>query len=225
MDSPSFLIVNTVSIGYGNETIAKDITFSLKKGELASLLGSSGCGKTTLLRAIAGFEPAQSGSITLDGQELSRHNHILPPEQRNIGLMFQDFALFPHLNVTDNIRFGLQNMPRKAQQDRVNELLELIQLPDVAKRYPHKLSGGQQQRIALARALAPKPRLLLMDEPFSSLDTDLRESLANEVRNILKSEKITGMLVTHNPQEAEKFADKMGVLKGGELAQWDDVPH
>ena len=217
MNNSPFLIVESVSVGYGQEMVAKDITFSLHKGGLTGLLGSSGCGKTTLLRAIAGFEPVRSGSIRLNGKELSNRHHSLLPEQRNIGMMFQDFALFPHLNVTDNIRFGLQKMSRKAQQQRVNELLELMQLPDVAKRYPHKLSGGQQQRIALARALAPKPRLLLMDEPFSSLDTDLRESLASEVRTILKTEGMTGILVTHNLQEARQFADKIWTIRNGNL--------
>lgn len=222
MINTPFLIVDNVSVGYGQTLVASNISFSLNAGELAGLLGPSGCGKTTILRAIAGFEPLRSGSFGLDGQVLSCRDYSLPPEQRNIGMMFQDFALFPHLNVRDNIGFGLQKLPRKSRQKRVSELLELMQLPDLAKRYPHKLSGGQQQRIALARALAPKPRLLLMDEPFSSLDTDLRESLASEVRTILKSEKITGILVTHDPQEARKFADKLGVMKHGKLAHWDD---
>ena len=217
MNNTPFLVVDSVSVGYGQEIAAKDITFSLDQGDLAGLLGPSGCGKTTLLRAIAGFEPIRSGSILLDGQEQSNRHHSLLPEQRNIGMMFQDFALFPHLNVTDNIRFGLQKLPRKKQQQRVSELLELMQLSDLAKRYPHKLSGGQQQRIALARALAPKPRLLLMDEPFSSLDTDLRESLASEVRTILKTEDMTGILVTHNLQEAQKFADKVATMRNGNL--------
>ncbi len=217
MNNAPFLKLESVSIGYGSEMIAKDISFSLNAGELAGLLGSSGCGKTTLLRAIAGFEQIQTGFIRLDGQVLSSSKHSLPAELRNIGMMFQDFALFPHLNVRDNIRFGLQKMTHKAQLKRVNELLELMQLPALAKRYPHKLSGGQQQRIALARALAPKPRLLLMDEPFSSLDTDLRTSLANEVRTILKNEAMTGILVTHNPQEAQQFADKIHFMKDGQL--------
>jgi iron(III) transport system ATP-binding protein len=160
-------------------------------------------------------------NITVDDNIVSDDKHFIPPEKRNIGMVFQDFALFPHLSIADNIRFGIRHLSTEAQQQRVTELLSLINLEGFEARYPHQLSGGQQQRIALARSLAPKPHLLLMDEPFSSMDIELREELAREVRHIIKHENITAILVTHDQQEAFTMADNIGVIEQGKLVQWD----
>jgi len=221
----SILNVENASIAYGKNTVVEDVSFQLDEGEIACFLGPSGCGKTTLLRAIAGFEALQRGVIKLKNKVISNKDiaggHInLPPEQRNIGMVFQDFALFPHLDIGDNIAFGLRHLKRKAQKQRTRQLLEMVSLGGFESRYPHQLSGGQQQRIALARALAPKPDLLLMDEPFSSMDIELREELAKEVRQILKAENITAILVTHDQNEAFVVADNIGVMQYGKLLQW-----
>lgn len=215
------LDINNVSIAYGENQVIHDVSIQLEEGEIGCLLGPSGCGKTTLLRAIAGFESVKEGDITLDGKVVSNVDESLPPEKRQIGMVFQDFALFPHLNVRDNIRFGIRHLSRSDQKKRVTELLSLIGLESMKSRYPHELSGGQQQRIALARALAPKPHLLLLDEPFSSMDVELRNELAREVRQILKKEKITAILVSHDQNEAFAMADNIGVLNDGKLQQWD----
>lgn len=217
----SQLKLSSVEVAFGRHTIVDGVSFYLGEGEIGCLLGPSGCGKTTLLRAIAGFEPVASGRIELDKRLVSSPGQHIPPEKRGIGMVFQDFALFPHLTVFDNVAFGIRNQPLEEQRKRVNQLLEHVGLAGYGPRYPHQLSGGQQQRIALARALAPKPRLLLMDEPFSSLDAELRESLAAEVRNLLKEEKITALLVTHDQQEAFAMADRAGVMYHGRLLQWD----
>jgi iron(III) transport system ATP-binding protein len=216
------LNVNNVSIAYGNSTVVHHVSLQLAQGEIGCLLGPSGCGKTTLLRSIAGFETIRSGEISLAGTIVTNQKIQLAPEKRNIGMVFQDFALFPHLSVAENIRFGIRHLSKKAQQTRVSELLTLIGLEGFESRYPHQLSGGQQQRIALARSLAPKPHLLLMDEPFSSMDIELREELAREVRAILKHENITAILVTHDQQEAFIMADTIGVIEQGTLVQWDN---
>jgi len=216
------LEVDHVSIAYGDNTVVEDVSFQLVKGEIGCLLGPSGCGKTTLLRSIAGFEPLHNGVIRLNGNIVSDHRVNCPPEKRKIGMVFQDFALFPHLTIEKNIAFGLQNLSRKQRQQRVEQLLEMIALEGYGNRYPHELSGGQQQRIALARALAPKPELLLMDEPFSSMDIELREELAKEVREIIKQENITAILVTHDQHEAFAVADVIGVMQQGKLIQWAD---
>lgn len=216
----TILQVKHVDVAYGKNTIVKDCSFILDEGEIGCLLGPSGCGKTTLLRAIAGFEPIKRGSITLCDVLVSDANFTMPPEKRNIGMVFQDFALFPHLTIADNIAFGIRHLSRKDKRARVTQLLQLVNLPDYGERYPHELSGGQQQRVALARGLAPKPDLLLLDEPFSSMDVELREELAYEVREILKQENITAILVTHDQNEAFAMADNIGVINQGELLQW-----
>lgn len=215
----TMLKVDNVSIAYGKNQVVHKTGFTLAEGEIGCLLGPSGCGKTTLLRAIAGFEPVTHGSIHIADMLLSDKDQLTPPEQRQIGMVFQDFTLFPHLTVAANIAFGLSGNSKENQQ-RVDELLELIRLPDYGDRYPHELSGGQQQRVALARAIAPKPRLLLLDEPFSSLDTQHRRELAYEVANILRQEKITSLLVTHDQQEAFTVADNIGVMESGAIMQW-----
>jgi iron(III) transport system ATP-binding protein len=221
-DSPApLLAVRELTHSYGDQPVCNALSFTLAAGEIACLLGPSGCGKTTLLRCIAGFEPVDRGEIVLDDRTVSRPGFRVPPEQRRIGMVFQDFALFPHRTVAGNVAFGLSALPRTQRERRVHELLQAVGLPDFAGKYPHELSGGQQQRVALARALAPDPRLLLLDEPFSNLDVDLRERLALEVRTLLKARGITAVLVTHDQHEAFAFADSIGVMHQGRIAQWD----
>ena len=200
----------------------RGVSLQMAPGEIGVLLGPSGCGKTTLLRAIAGLERPYAGRILVGEDEVFHGERAwaMPPEARRIGMVFQDFALFPHLNVMQNVGFGLPKLGRQEREARVMSLLELVGLADLAKRWPHQLSGGQQQRVALARALAPNPRLLLLDEPFSSLDIDLREHLAFEVRAILKQAGTTALFVTHDQLEAFALGDKVGVMHDGHLAQW-----
>lgn len=220
MDQPVLQIEN-VSMSYSDKEVVKDLFLTLHKGQIGCLLGESGCGKTTLLRTIAGFEKVRAGSVVLNGQTVSSTGQQLPPAKRNIGMVFQDYALFPHLSVYENVAFGLKNLPKEARGQRVNETLTMVGLQEVDSKYPHELSGGQQQRVALARALAMRPRLLLMDEPFSNLDVSLRERLSMEVRAILKKCNTTALFVTHNQQEAFALADVIGVMDGGRLQQWD----
>ncbi|MEE2023926.1 ABC transporter ATP-binding protein [Alkalimonas mucilaginosa] len=214
------LVLEQLAVAYGPHTVVKDISLSLSKGQIGCLVGPSGCGKTTLLRAIAGFEPVAQGQISLSQGVVSASGLLCPPEQRRLGMVFQDFALFPHLTVAQNIGFGLRHLSRNASQQRIRELLQLVGLPDLARRYIHQLSGGQQQRIALARAIAPKPEVLLLDEPFSSLDAELRESLARDIRQILKHEQMTAIMVTHDQFEAFTMADLIGVMEHGRMQQW-----
>ncbi len=212
------LQVNNISKKLGKNVIAADtISFKIKDGELGALIGPSGCGKTTLLRMIAGFEKPDAGDIAICGNEVVSASHNIPPEKRMAGMVFQDYALFPHLTVHENITFG----PEKSTKSEIKKLISITGLSGSEKKYPHELSGGQQQRVALARALAPKPGLLLMDEPFSNLDIALREALSEEVRFILKEYGTTGLLVTHNQHEAFAMADQIGVMKNGQLLQWD----
>jgi iron(III) transport system ATP-binding protein len=217
----SKLTLSDVAVAYDGQTVVENVNADIEQGQLICLLGPSGCGKTTLLRSIAGFESVSSGSIQLDGDVISAPKHSQPPEKRHIGMVFQDFALFPHLSIAKNITFGIRDQSAKAQQQRVSELLELVNLSGYEERYPHELSGGQQQRIALARALAPKPKLLLLDEPFASQDVELREMLAREVRQILQQEQVTAILVTHDQHEAFAMADIIGVMQSGQIQQWD----
>lgn len=204
-------------------TVVDGFSLALAAGSIGCLLGPSGCGKTTVLRAIAGFEPARAGRIQLGETVLSGPGKHLPPEKRRVGMMFQEYALFPHLTAAQNVAFGLRRLPRAAQQQRVAELLALVGLADAGGRHPHELSGGQQQRIALARALAPSPALLLFDEPFSNLDGVMRERLSKEVRDILKQAKQTALLVTHNHAEAQTMADRIGTMDRGRLVRWEAV--
>jgi iron(III) transport system ATP-binding protein len=206
---------------HGMRRVVDDLSLTLPGGHIGCLLGASGCGKTTVLRAIAGFEPPVAGRILLDGTVLSSATSSVAPERRRVGMMFQDYALFPHLTVRRNVGFGLRRAARADRERRVDELLALVGLAQAADSYPHELSGGQQQRVALARALAPSPDLLLLDEPFSNLDADARERLAFEVRDILKHTGHTAMLVTHDQAEAFAIADRIGVMADGGVAQWD----
>lgn len=216
------LNVSQICCRYDDKIIIPELSFSVKQGQIACLLGPSGCGKTTALRALAGFEPVYSGSIELAGKIISRAGETLVPEKRKVGMVFQDYALFPHLTVHDNIAFGIQDKDRPERDHAVADLLKMIKLTDHARYYPHQLSGGQQQRVALARALAPNPTILLLDEPFSNLDTELRRSLSLEVRDILKQNNITAILVTHDQTEAFTVADEIGLLQNGVLQQWGD---
>jgi iron(III) transport system ATP-binding protein len=225
--SESHLTIDSIRVGYSAgrtfTEIVHGMSFSLARGEIGCLLGPSGCGKTTVLRAIAGFESLLGGRIALGGRELSHAGFTEAPERRGVGVVFQDYALFPHLSVWENIAFGLQKLARDERKQRVDRLLSLVGLSSHAKQYPHELSGGQQQRVALARALAPQPDLLLLDEPFSNLDVDLRERLALEVRDILKELGTTAVLVTHDQHEAFAIADQIGVMHQGVIVQWDNA--
>ena len=204
----------------GLHTVVDGFSLSLGAGRIGCLLGPSGCGKTTVLRAIAGFEPLRAGSIRLGERLLSSAGVHLPPEERRVGMMFQEYALFPHLTAAQNVGFGLRRLPQPDQRARVAEMLALVGLAESGGRYPHELSGGQQQRIALARALAPSPALLLLDEPFSNLDAATRERLTVEVREILKAAGQTAVLVTHNEAEAHAMADHIGLMHNGRLTRW-----
>ncbi|MCF6226460.1 MAG: ABC transporter ATP-binding protein [Xanthomonadales bacterium] len=214
------LRLTQITSHHQNTLILDGVSLLLKAGEIGCLLGPSGCGKTTLLRTIAGLQTLTEGEVALGGQVVSSTQIHQPTELRKVGMVFQDYALFPHMNIADNIRFGIENFSPKQQQERICSLLEMVDLAGKEKRYPHQLSGGQQQRVALARALAAKPQVLLMDEPFSGLDVELRESLARQVRCILKAEGITALMVTHNQNEAFAIADSIGVMKSGKLLQW-----
>ena len=217
----SILEVENIRCDYGGQSAVKSASFELEEGSLACLLGPSGCGKTTILRAIAGFHDLQSGSITLNNTCISSRTNTVPPEQRNISMVFQDCALFPHLTVEKNIAAGLYGHTKNTIANTVSEIIDYVRLAGLNKRYPHELSGGQQQRVALARALAPKPRLLLMDEPFSNLDLELREKLGREVRDLLKNIGTTCILVTHDQQDAFTFSDEVGAVREGKIEQWD----
>ena len=220
-----FLEVSQLRVAYAGrrQAAVREVSFGLHAGDIGVLIGPSGCGKTTLLRAVAGLESVTAGEIKLADTVVSSAKRHLAPEARKIGMVFQDYALFPHLTIGRNIAFGLHHLPKHERADRVAEVLTLVGLEGNEERFPHELSGGQQQRVALARALAPKPRLLLLDEPFSNLDVDLRERLAHEVRSILKAAQTTALFVTHDQLEAFAIGDTIGVMHEGQLHQWDDA--
>jgi len=227
--APADLRIARLRLAYdtprGPHTVVDGFDLALPAGRIGCLLGPSGCGKSTVLRAIAGFEPVREGEIHVGERLVSSPTVHVPPEARQVGLMFQEYALFPHLDAAANVGFGLRRLPRAARQQRVREMLALVGLGDMAGRYPHELSGGQQQRIALARALAPAPALILLDEPFSNLDGATRERLTAEVRDILRAAGQTAVLVTHNAAEARAMADFVGVMHGGRLKDWTAAQH
>ena len=212
------LTVKNISARYADKDVVKDASFTVNEGDIACLLGPSGCGKTTLLNTLAGFIQPTTGDIQLDGNTISTESIILPPEKRSIGMVFQDYALFPHMSVRKNIGFGVND--KSTRKNTVDTLLEQVRITEHAEKYPHELSGGQQQRVALARSLAAKPKLLLLDEPFSNLDNELRSQLGLELRNILKSQNTTALLVTHDQQDAFTLGDKTGVMNQGRIEQW-----
>ena len=212
-----------VQHAYGDHLVIDGLSLSLAKGSIGCLLGPSGCGKTTVLRCIAGFEHIRRGEIRVNGTPVSTTTMHVPTEERRIGIVFQDYALFPHLTVQANVTFGLHRLPAPERQKRVLQMLEITGLQGMARRYPHELSGGQQQRVALARALAPQPDLLLLDEPFSNLDVDMRERLSLEVRDILKAQGSTAIMVTHDQHEAFAMSDEIGIMADGRVQQWDSA--
>ncbi|MEW6082817.1 MAG: ABC transporter ATP-binding protein [Bacillota bacterium] len=218
-DRPAYVLLDNVSKFYATTKAVSHLAVGIGKGEFFSLLGPSGCGKTTTLRLIAGLERPDEGTIIIDGEVAASLDTWIPPEKRGIGIVFQDYALFPHMSVAQNVVFGLKGYGRGKARDRVKELLALTGLADLAARYPHELSGGQRQRVALARSLAPRPRVILLDEPFSNLDADLREELRRETKGILKEQGATTILVTHDQEEAFSLSDRVGVLRSGTLEQ------
>lgn len=208
-----------------SDLVLSGLNLSIEDGEIVCLLGRSGCGKSTLLKAIAGLIQPVSGMIELHGKEVSSAFRVTPPEQRGIGMIFQDYALFPHLTVFDNVgfglkeAFGLRKQTSKQVKNRVQDMLELVNLYGLEKRYPHELSGGQQQRVAIARALANEPSILLLDEPFSNIDSQVRQHLVREIRDILKQQKVAGLFVTHSREEGFAFADTIAVMGQGRIMQ------
>lgn len=217
MSEPRLEIKN-LSRRFAETTAVDDVSIQLQPGQVTCLLGPSGCGKSTTLRMIAGVEEQQSGQILVDGALISNSKHILPPEHRNIGMMFQDFALFPHLSVLENVAFGLSGT-KADKRNRAELLLERVDLNGYGSKMPHQLSGGEQQRVALARAVAPKPKIMLLDEPFSSLDDRLRDGIRDETLKVLREDGAAVLMVTHDPSEAMKMADEIALMRGGRIIQ------
>ncbi|WP_103333759.1 ABC transporter ATP-binding protein [Pseudotabrizicola formosa] len=212
------LVVEHLSRSFTGRAVVDDVCLVVAPGQVTCLLGPSGCGKSTTLRMIAGVDRPDGGRILIDGAEVAGPGCHVPPEHRSVGLMFQDFALFPHLTVQDNVSFGLKG-DRAARARRVEELLERVNLSGFGKKHPHELSGGEQQRVALARALAPRPKVMLMDEPFSGLDNRLRDGIRDTTLDILKDEGTAVVLVTHEPDEAMRMADEIALMRGGRIVQ------
>jgi iron(III) transport system ATP-binding protein len=218
IDHPS-LELRGISHGYGGRPVVKDVSLSLQPGHLLCLLGPSGCGKTTTLRIAAGLEHPWSGQVLMGGEIVADGPNAVPPERRHIGFLFQDFALFPHLSVADNVAFGIVHLPKDERARRVSAKLDMVGMADYARAYPHTLSGGQQQRVALARALAPEPRLMLLDEPFSGLDARLRQQIRAETFQVLRDNGVAAVMVTHDPEEAMYMANQIALMEGGRVVQ------
>jgi len=213
--------LSDVSKMFGDETAVDTVSVQVERGELLTLLGPSGCGKTTTLRMIAGLETPTEGTITIDDEQVATGGGATAPESRDVGIVFQDFALFPHLSVRENIAFGLSELDDESTEARVDELLELVDMPNHGEKPPEQLSGGQKQRVALARSLAPEPAVLLLDEPFSNLDVRLRVEMREEVRSILKKAGVTAISVTHDQEEALSISDRVAVMNDGQIEQLD----
>ena len=211
--------LNGLSKRYPDVTALHDLRLTVNRGEFFSMLGPSGCGKTTTLRLVAGLDCLSEGSIVIDGVLVSSPTYFVPPEKRGVGIVFQDYALFPHMTVSENVAFGLYGSPKATIAERVGELLSLVGLSSAGQKYPHEMSGGQKQRVALARALAPAPKVMLLDEPFSNLDAELRAALRSETKDILLDSGATVILVTHDQEEAFSLSDRVGLLNGGKLEQ------
>ncbi|MFB6132864.1 MAG: ABC transporter ATP-binding protein [Halanaeroarchaeum sp.] len=218
----AILRVDGVTKDFGTETAVEDLSFTVRDGELLTLLGPSGCGKTTTLRLLAGLESPTTGTISIDGEVVATAGEATPPEERSIGMVFQEFALFPHLTVAENVSFGLVDADEEEKARRVAELLDLVGMAGMSDRAPDQLSGGQRQRVALARSLAPEPDILLLDEPFSNLDVRLRVEMREEVRRIIKESGVTAVSVTHDQEEALTISDRVGVMHDGTLEQIGD---
>ncbi len=216
-----YIDIKNLDFNYKNskEKTINNFSIDINKGEIIAILGESGSGKSTILRLISGLEVPSSGHIKVDNRVLVDDDYFLQPEKRGVGMVFQDYALFPHMTVGQNIKFGLKDMKSKEKEMRVAEVLNLVDLEGYEKRYPHELSGGQQQRIALARALAPRPSLLLMDEPFSNLDTNLKSKIREELKQIIDKSRITSIFVTHDKEDAINIANRVIILKEGELVK------
>ncbi len=214
-----WLTLCDVTLAYGDNTVIERCCLGIAQGKILSLLGASGCGKSTLLKAIVGLISIKAGKIILDGKVISSFEMSIPPQQRQMGMIFQDYALFPHLTVAQNIAFGLQKLAKKERKQRITDALKLVRMERYGKRYPHEISGGQQQRVALARALLCKPRLLLLDEPFSNLDNEVRQDVMQEMKQIFKQQNMTAIFVTHNKAEAFALADKVAVINQGKIEQ------
>jgi iron(III) transport system ATP-binding protein len=215
----SHVRLHDVSKAFGPVEAVREVSLEIDRGELVAVLGPSGCGKTTLLRTIAGFERPDAGRVVVSGEVVAGPDRFLPPERRRIGMVFQDYALFPHLTVTANVSFGLADRPREQREALTRRTLELVGLQHKSNRHPHELSGGERQRVALARALAPEPELVLLDEPFASLDASLRAGLRREVELILRDAEATALLVTHDQEEALSLADRVAVMREGRIVQ------
>lgn len=213
------LRLQNICRSFGTTAAVHDISLDIQKGEVVSLVGHSGCGKSTLLRIIAGVEMAETGQVFLAGREVNGPNTFVEPEARSVGFVFQDYALFPHLTVRENILFGLKRQPKAEVGARTTDVIERVGIEHLVERYPHTLSGGEQQRVALARALAPRPSIVLMDEPFSNLDQGLREKVRRDTLSLLKSLDTTVIMVTHDPQEALSTGDRVVLMRSGEIVQ------
>ncbi|OHU88503.1 MULTISPECIES: ABC transporter ATP-binding protein [Pseudoalteromonas] len=219
----SSLVLEKVSYQYQQQAVISQLDLTVEHNEIVCLLGASGCGKTTTLKAIAGLIRPQQGRISIHGQCMSNKQLFVAPQHRNIGMMFQDYALFPHLTVAQNVAFGLSKLSRSERSSRVAQMMELVRLEGLEKRYPHELSGGQQQRVAIARALAYRPNLLLLDEPFSNIDTQVRFQLISDIRSIIKDQQVSAIFVSHSKDEAFAFADKLAIMHEGKIAQLDSA--
>ena len=215
----SSLLFDAISHDFGNGPVLSDVSIAIEPGEILCLLGPSGSGKSTLLRIAAGIETPRSGSVWIDKRVVAGNGINIPPEKRNIGLVFQDFALFPHLDVEANVRFGLNGWSRKVAAEETARILSRVGMARFAQMYPHQLSGGEQQRVALARALAPRPAILLMDEPFSGLDSRLRDTVREQTIGLLRDTRSTAIIVTHDPEEALRIGDRIALMRGGRLVQ------
>lgn len=222
MSMSSLLTLENVGISYGNVSVIKHCNFTLPQGRILSLLGESGCGKSTLLKAIAGLLPLSSGKMHLGETTVASTTHSLAPEHRGIGMIFQDYALFPHLTVVENVMFGLHKLDKTTQKQKATETLQLVKLERYAKRFPHELSGGQQQRVAIARALVCEPKVLLFDEPFSNLDVGIRQSLMGDIKRLLRARNMSAIFVTHDKTEAFSMADDIAILDEGEIVQFGE---